>query len=294
MTENKKMANIKIKFGGKPNELNVNTFLKSLASISTIIDEINNEIGEGQKLEIKIKALDKGSFLIHLGLITKEAAKLITTIDWDMASKVINILVDIFTLRKFLKGKKPKEILEKDEDVTITTDSGNKLKIKKTTFNIYNSNIRINESLSNNFEALRSDSSIESFEFQSARNKRLFYSPQQDFESMSVKVINEISEENIKIVEELAILHIFKLVWDKNRKWEFYYRGIKISAFINDELFFKQIDRGENFAKGDSLEVDLQTRKFFNKDVNTFVNESYVIIKVRKHIPRPDQGSLDF
>jgi hypothetical protein len=111
---------------------------------------------------------------------------------------------------------------------------------------------------------------------------------------MSMREIRDIPDENKRIVEELTKLHIFKLVWDKDRKWEFLYRGIKISAPIADESFFKLIDKGEHFAKGDSLEVDLHITQIFDNSVNTFINESYLIKKVRKHIRRAEQGSLNF
>ena len=94
-----------------------------------------------------------------------------------------------------------------------------------------------------------------------------------------------------KIITQPATLNIFKLVWDNKRKWEFYWRGDKISAKIIDETFFKNIDKGEQFAKGDLLEVELQITQIFDKSVNTFINDnnSYQIAKVIHHIPRPTQ-----
>ncbi len=293
MMTSDKSTDFTVKFGGKLSEVNVNTLLKSLASISTVIDEISNEIGEGQKLEVKIKALDSGSFLIHIGLISLKAIDLIKQTDWGLASAVLKSLVDIFTLRKFLKGEKPKRVREQEDNVIVETKSGNEIRIEKKTFNLYNCNVRINEAISDNFEALKSNSAIDSFEIEDRKKRTLFCVPNDEFEVMSAKGITEIPDEKSKLITEPASLHIVKLVWDKTRKWEFYYRGEKISAIINDDSFFQQIDKGEQFSKGDSLEVELQIKKIFDETVNTFINKSYLVSKVLKHIPRPPQGTLD-
>lgn len=292
VTKDKKSTDLTVKFGGELNELNVNTLLKSLASITTAIDEITNEIGEGQKLEIKIKALDKGSFLVHLGLIPTEMVDLISQVDWKLASCVLGSLVSLLTLRKLLQGKKPKSVEEQKDNVIVEMKSGNKVTIDKRTFHIYNSNVKVNEAISENFEALKSDSSIDSFEIESPSKETLFHSSKEDFEIMSAKGITEVPEERIKLITQSATLHIFKLVWDPLRKWEFYYRGTKISAIIADKAFFQKIDKGEQFAKGDSLEVELQINQVFDESVNTYVNESHVITKVLRHLPRPGQPSL--
>jgi hypothetical protein len=288
-------SDIKIKFGGEPNELNVNTLLKSLASLTTVIDEINVQIGGGQKLEIRVRALEKGSFLIHLGLMPMEVLEMIKA-NWETVSKVIATLVNLLNLRKLLRGEKPEKIEEKGNDLIIPSKSGSTVLVDKRTFNIYNSNVRINEALSENFEALKADSSIESFEVQDVEERTLFESPRTEFSDMAVWGQLEIPQENIKIINELATLNIFKLVWDKTRKWEFYYHGNKISAIISDDSFFKMIDKGEAFAKGDSLEVELQFKQKFDTSVNTHITilDSYQVTRVIKHVARPKQEKFDF
>lgn len=50
----------------------------------------------------------------------------------------------------------------------------------------------------------------------------------------------------------------------------------------------------ERFAKGDSLEVEFEITQEFYQPANTYINKGYKIIKILKHIPRPDQGNLQF
>ncbi len=293
MDKSKETAGLRVKYGGELKEINVNTFLSSLSGISATIDEVSNEIGEGQKLEIRIRAIEQGSFLIDIGLIAVPVLDIVRTIDVDVISKVVRTVVDIFKLRKFLKGEKPEKVREKGDDLTVTSQSGNQITINRPTFNIYDSNIAVGEAMAKHFSALNSDSSIESFEIQDAKRKLLFESSREDFEMMSVKRLTEMPEENVRLLEQPTALYIFKLVWDKTRKWEFIHQGIKISAYIKDESFFQSIDQGEQFSKGDSLEVELQIKQIFSEDVNTYINDSYNIMKVFKHNRRPDQGYLN-
>jgi len=44
----------------------------------------------------------------------------------------------------------------------------------------------------------------------------------------------------------------------------FFYAGNRISASIGDVAFFKLIDGGERFAKGESLVVDLEIHQLFD------------------------------
>jgi len=107
---------------------------------------------------------------------------------------------------------------------------------------------------------------------------------------MSVR--NLIIEENQRIILEIASLNIFKVVFEENYVWEFYYKGNKIKAQILDKNFFSKIDNGESFAKGDILKVELQINQIYEPTVKTFINKSYKINRVIQHEPRGEQQKL--
>ena len=82
---------------------------------------------------------------------------------------------------------------------------------------------------------------------------------------------------------------IVRLSFEDNLKWDFYYKGNKISAKIPDSNFYELIDKKEAFAKGDTLEVDLQIIQKFDESVNTLINKSYQINKIIRHLSRNEQ-----
>ncbi len=86
------------------------------------------------------------------------------------------------------------------------------------------------------------------------------------------------------VLREAAALNIIKPSFDESLKREFYFKGNKISAKMNDLDFYKIIDQGESFAKNDMLEVELQINQKRDESGNTFVNKSYQVNKIVRHI----------
>jgi hypothetical protein len=288
-------AEFKLKFDGKPNELDAATLVTSLSSLTALIEESNREIGGGARLRIAVKALDKGSFLIHLGLgpdITEAVQNLLSTVDLDTLYKVVGSVVGFFTLRKLLKGEKPKNVDEKGPDYQITTAQGNMFVVDKRTYNIYNTNPRVNDAIGTTFEALSNDPSVTGFEMLDEHDKKLFEANRLDFEPMSIRTDD--LQDDKRITTVAAILTIFKVIFEDKYKWEFYYKGNRISAKMADVEFSKRVDSGERFAKGDRLQVELQIEQAFDTAANTFVNKSYQVLRVIKHLPRGAQERLDF
>jgi len=288
-------AEFKLKFDGEPNEIDAFTLVRSLTGVTTLLEELNEELGGGTKLKISVKALDEGSFLVHLGFgpdLTQAVQTLLSSFDLETIYKILGSLVGFFTLRKLLKGEKPKKVEEKGNDYEITTNHGNTFVMDKRTYNIYTTNPRVTDALGSTFETLSNDPSVTGFELLDEKEKKLFEASRDDFEGMAVR--SDLVEENKRITVVSAHLNIFKVIFEDKFKWEFYYKGNRIPAKISDPEFFKRIDSGERFAKGDSLDVELEIEQAYDAAANTWVNKSYRVIRVIKHIPRGTQESLDF
>lgn len=113
-----------------------------------------------------------------------------------------------------------------------------------------------------------------------------------DFKDLTLK--SEQIDENRKHIIEMTRLNIVRGSFEENLKWDFYYRGNKISAKINDPTFYQLIDKGGAFAKGEVLEVELQINQIFEESVNTFINKSYQINLINNHYKRNQQKKIDF
>ena len=77
------------------------------------------------------------------------------------------------------------------------------------------------------------------------------------------------------------------------RKWEFYWRGMRIPAPVLDTIFYDRFFAHEiMIAPGDGLRVALRITQVQSPDTGIYVNEQYEIVEVFEHIPRMQQLKL--
>lgn len=287
--------NFKLKFDGQLNQIDANVLINSLIHTTAIIQEINRYLDTGKKIEIKVRALEKGSFLVHIELLESaldSIKSLFTKENADLAASIVTILAGIIAVKKFLKGKKPTSIELQGEKTKIINEKGDVLVIENATFNIYENSPIVKDALSLNFDALNNDPSITGFEITNKDEKPIIRVEKEEFSDLSLKS-EEISNDE-RIIKEAATLNIVRLSFEESLKWEFYFKGNKVSAKIKDPNFYELINQGESFAKGDILEVELQINQKWDESVNTFVNKSYQINKIVRHILRNEQQQFKF
>lgn len=285
----------KIKFDGQQHQVDANILVSSLIHTTTIVQEVNKHLNNGKKIEIKVKALEKGSFLCHIELVETALdtlKNLLTRDNIEVGSAIVGTVVGLIELKKFLKGKKAKEVEQLGNKTKIINKDGNVIIIENATFNIYEHNPVVKDALAQNFETLNNDPAITGFEITDKNETPLVRVDKSEFVDLAQKS-EDIGEGERKIVEA-ATVNVVRVSFEENLKWDFYYRGIKISAKIADPSFYELIDKGEAFAKGDVLEVELQITQKFEESVNTFVTKSYQVNKILRHLSRNEQQKINF
>ncbi len=288
-------SDFKIKFDGQQHQVDAQILISSLIHTTTVVQELNKHFNTGKKIEIKVKALEKGSFLVHIELLETaldSLKNLLTKDNLIFASGIISGLVGLIELKKHLRGKKAKVVEVEGSKTKIINENNDVLNIDSDIYNIYETNIVINDALSQNFDVLDNDPAITAFEITDKKENPYIRVERLDFKDLSLK--SEQIDDNKKHIIELTRLNIVRLSFEENLKWDFYYRGNKISAKIMDPNFYKLIDKGEAFAKGDTLEVELQINQLFEESVNTFINKSYQVNRIIDHYKRAEQKKINF
>lgn len=287
----------KLKFDGELNEVDAATLGNSLLNVATLVQEVNQELGTGQKIEIKVKAHQPGSFLVHLALDPSQATTLMNYLTPDniaiasaAAAGIITVVTGLFGLRKKLKGEPPKEVVQKGDDVQITTRDGNTIIVDQRTYNSYFNNPKVNETLSKTFKTLENDPHITGFEITDTNEVPMFEVKREEFRPMALT--SSVPQAQTKSIRLEASLYIIKPSFERNLKWDVVFAGNRISASMNDEAFLNRIDKGERFGKGDTFEVELQIDQVLDPNINTYINKSYQIIKVINHRPHVEQPTL--
>lgn len=284
----------KIRYDGQYHQIDANVFINSLLHVTTIIQEINKISNSDKKIEIKIKALEKGSFLVSLEILETivEALKHLFTPEALTLGAIITTFKEFLELKKLLKEEREHTVESQGDKVKIKTNNGNVIIVENLTYQVYKNSPLANEAVAQNFETLQNDPSIEAFEITDSNENTLVKIEKFDFPQMSI--LHEEIDSETKTIYEVALLSILKVSFEPNLKWEFYHRGNKISAKIKDSTFMQLIDNGQAFSKGDRLEVELKVTQKYEPSVNTYVTKEYIIERIIRHIPRTEQQKLDF
>ncbi len=101
-------------------------------------------------------------------------------------------------------------------------------------------------------------------------------------------------DKNKKFQDERTKLTVLKLVFERgNRKWQFVWNGIRISAPIkSDEFFDKLATREYDFSQGDVLDVTLRVHQVRDEISGVFINSDYEVIAVHGLEKMPRQRDL--
>jgi hypothetical protein len=83
-----------------------------------------------------------------------------------------------------------------------------------------------------------------------------------------------------------AILIVVKADPGKGNKWQFYYKGNKINATIEDEKYIEQLEKGYGFAKGSGLIVDFLIKQIYDNAIGTYINKEYTILQIKRQLPK--------
>lgn len=276
-------SDFKIKFDGQQHQIDANVLINSLIHTTTLIHEINRSLDPSVKIEVKVRAPEKSSFLIQIQVIDvlSTIKQLLTPANIETTSYIIISLVGLFEIKRHLFGSKPKEIDKTGDKTKIVNKKGDAFYIDHAVFNIYEKNSTVQDALTSNFDNINNEPSITAFEILDERNKELFKVEREDFETLCVK--DEISREGERLRTEIATLNIVRLSFEKGLTCDFYYKGHKIKAKIEDPNFQKRIDDGESFSKGDVLESELVIKQTWDETVQTYVNKGYSVIRIISH-----------
>jgi hypothetical protein len=284
---------IVLHFGGERNKINAYTLASTLVSIADAIKEANAVINPGYEVEVLVEAFGEGSFRAKVKTAYKGLKNLFNS------NKLESIAIGV--LASFIY----QHTLAPDTDVKVIVDEtqvmiqqGDKTVVVPR--NVYDAQKEVEksekfrQSVSNTFQSVEKDKNVTDFGF----TKNIFDKepdisvPREKFYLISSPL--ELIEPQREI-QEVAELRIKRAILERSkRKWEFIWRGIKISAPVLDDGFYQDFFAHKiTVAPGDSFEAVLKIYQVKDEDTGIFTNSKYEVIKINRHIPRFSQGEID-
>ncbi len=281
-----------IYFGGKPNEVDTYTFANALVAVADAFREINSQVNPGQAMELRLEALGEGSFKAKVKGKPTSLSSLLSSL-----SKYVVLPIFLAFLYDEIKGDDP--IIVNENEVII--ERGNdRIIIPRTAYDAAQklpNKPSVRNHIAKAIGIVDKDENVESFGLYkdfSPDVPPLITIPREDFGR--VRAIELEGDPNRRTKPENATLHVLKAVFQaSNRKWDFVWNGVKISAPITDAAFLADLlQRVYLIGNGDALEVTLNISQKWDEQSSVWLNDSYSVEKVSKHIPakRSEQGNL--
>lgn len=285
------MPNLVMKFNKDDHQIDVDTYISVLGSLSIIAKEVNYEKNNNSDIQLNIVAQKEGSFESVIEFACIAAPLLIQSLPTIV--DIVNTVIELYKIKQVSNKIDPtKTQYMEDNRVQFFNNFGQGiLTVNNNTYNIYNNNQTVQDAMASSFNKINKDKTVTGFKMSSDEKEVNF--DKDEFTAMSKKITIEPqdSEEQTKA----ATLVVVKPILEKNHgKWSFYLNGALINADIKDNLFLDEVENGErSFRAGDRLMVELQIKSDYNDIYKIYIPKSYTILRVKSHLTATEAVRLD-
>lgn len=284
-----------IHYGVDNHKINAKTFAESLIALTNSIKSANSIINPGFEIEIIVESTEIGSFKVNTKTIFNSVSSIFSKD--NIKNIVLGIIASIiYDLSK--PSEEVKIIVNTDEYII---EKGNeRIILPKDAQNYYDSiknNEEVRKNIQDTFKVLQNDKLIDniSFDFTSVKKAPEFTIDKVAFPQIIATLNSEPEEvKQEKIIENTNVSIIRAILEKSNRKWQFVWNGIRISAPVSDDNFYVDFNsRKISIAPGDALRVNLKIVLKLDIESGLYINSEYEIIKVHEHIEGAKQTQLD-
>lgn len=272
--------------------INAYTLASILVSIADAAKAANSSLNAGHEIEIVVEAIGPGSFRAKITALYKSSRNLFSS--QLVAGVIIGVLANYIYERTLAVEDEVKVEINTDEVVIEKGDE--RIVVPREVYDatrLIENNPQFRQSIGKAFKAIENDEKVEGLGFVEEMD-----SPEPQVVIPRAAIIGASlqieDEEPARVVEETVDLQIIKAILERTRrKWEFMWRGIKISAPITDDKFYVEFFAHDiTIAPGDVLKVKLQIKQVRDPDTGIYANQDYEVVEVHEHVPRLRQANL--
>jgi len=280
-------------FDTKQSRINAYSLASILVSIADAAKAANASLNPGHEIEIVVEALSEGSFKAKISASYNTAKNIFSS--QIVAGVIIGVISSYIYERTLSVDDSIKVEIHTDE--VIIEKGEERLVVPRQ---IYDSARQVErdpkflQAIDRTFEAILRDPEIQGFGIiEDERMERpQFILPR----AAIILAANEVVElDGKREIYEIVELQILRAILERGRKkWQFMWRGVKISAPITSKEFYDDFfSHNITIAPGDSLEVKLVIKQERDNDNGVYINKGYEVVEVYKHNPRLKQANLE-
>lgn len=274
--------------------INAYTLASMLVSIADAAKAANTAVNAGYDVEIAVEALGPGSFRATIRAIYASTRNLFS--DQRLQAVVLSILASFIYERTLSVDESVKVEIHSDEVIVQSGDD--RIIVPRSVYDATRKAERspaFTRAITRTLNAIMEDEKVAGLGFV---EKMESPAPEIVISRDAIQQIGiSLTDEPLtRTVEEQCSLLILKAILKKSRrKWEFVWRGVKISAPILDDEFFSRFSSHEvTIAPGDELEVRLRMKQERDTEINIYTNVGYEVVEVINHVPQIRQEPLNY
>ncbi len=286
-----------IQFGTDAARVNAYTLASTLVAIADAAKAANAALNPGYELEVVVEAVGPGSFKAKIRAVYQRAGNLFS------AENLKAIVLGVISAYIYT------HTLEPDRDVSVVVNTTEVVIQQGETRivvprDVHKATKRVEQlpefrsSVSRAFQAVENDPDVDylavTADMRDAEPGRKI--ARQHFERLSDMPVLE--QPGSREFVEITDVQITRAILERGRKrWQFVWRGIRISAPVSDDRFYDKFFAHEiTVAPGDSLQIRLRVRQHRDPDTGILVNDpnGYDVLEVLQHRPRARQERAHF
>lgn len=275
-------------FDTPKHQINAYALATSLIGLADAVRTVNAAVNPGYHVEVVVETLEDGSFQAVIKTVYEKTRDLLSS---EAVKAILYGIISTYIYETAIKTDPPPKITVSDQMV-IVENGQEKIIIPRDIYEAkkqLEKSERFTSAIGQVFQGAKADTTVNGLGLKVSADKSVprIYVPRDKFIIFSTQTEDEGPREMI----EFATLEISRAILERGkRKWEFYWRGMRISAPVLDEHFYDHFFAHRiTIAPGDGLRVALRINQAKSPDTGIYVNKSYEVVEVMEHIPRMQQ-----
>lgn len=278
-----------IHFAADGKRINAYTLASTLVAFADAAKAANAALNSGCEIEVVVEAVGSGSFRARIRAIYKKNKSLLK--DQIVAGLVLGVLGNYIYERTLAVDDTVKVEVRTDEVIIQRGDD--RVIVPRNVYDatrLAEKNPEFPKAIARALEAVAQDPDIDGFGVVERLDSP---APELVLTRNELQRAALLPSDNAasRVVPEIVDLQILKAILERSkRKWEFMWRGVKISAPITDERFYIDFFAHDiTIAPGDILRVTLHVHQKRDSATGIYKNVKYEVAHVHEHAPRVKQ-----
>lgn len=281
-----------IHFATQDRRINAYTLASTLIGLADAAKAANSAINAGHNLEIVVEALGTGSFRAKIRAVYTSARNLFSN---ESVRTIILGIISTFIYERAFTTQQDVRVEIQTNEIVIERGT-ERIIVPREVYEATQTaagNPQFVAGIGRAMKSVSDDQHVAGLaivpKLDSPEPEAII--PRQSLSQIAPTVVEE---GNTRAVEENCDLQIVKAILERGpRKWEFRWRGVRISAPVLDQSFYSRFFAHQiTIAPGDELKVSLLIRQSKNPDTGVYSNIGYEVMRVFEHIPRVQQQRL--